>query len=63
MSHYRLRKVPSRELQMQEIHGGLQLPWVDMWIVLSRKEAEKCSSGSRSLGEGWQKGMTLPLLV
>lgn len=63
LSHYRVRKVPSRELQMQEIHRGLQLPWLDMWTVLSGAGAEKCSSGIGSLEEGWQNGMTLPLQV
>lgn len=40
LSHDRLRTdlsaVPSRELQLREIHGGLQLPWEDVWVGLSR---------------------------
>lgn len=56
LSPYRLRKVPSRALQMQEIHRGLQLLWVAVWMVLSRAEAEKRSSGIRSWGKDGKMG-------
>lgn len=51
LSHYRLRKVPSRELQMQEIHRGLQLLWVDMWMVLSNSALDQVPRGRIAKGD------------